>query len=368
MLAAYEPNSYGFDAENRLQTPEPMGATGGGYGRPMRQPQQTFGTSAWDALQQPRQQSQQYFDDPLSQPIMQSWTRRMNQLRTPGPDYGEIEGMYARALRPDPRFDDALASMKSSMNRSAPGNSYLGYYADTTKKRVKELNEEPFDASAEAALKARFFDDLARSRDDRSQQLRERLARNGMAPTSGTAQEASALLEGEYEGARARTQRELLEYVTNERNRRRDLGVQMSGGLSQQGQADANNQAQFEGQRASIAGNMAQLLAALQQNRLGVAGNIASMRRQSYLDNLDRGGLELETSALPAAMQQQRMAQMQQALSSGGMSPEQIAQLQQQQQQAEWARQQQSQQNKFNYFNTAAQIATPIISSFFKKD
>lgn len=333
----------------------------------------TFGSSAWDALgSQPAatpraSASSPFFDDPLSQPIMTAWTRRMSQLSTPGPDYGDIEGMFGAAVRPDPRFDDAIRTLQASMKRSAPSNAYLGQYAANTRRRIDELNAEPFDAQEEARLKARFFDDLARSRDDRQEQLRARLATMGYAPTSGVAAEAATLLEGDYEQGRAQQQRELLQYVTDERNRRRDLGVQMSGALSGAGAQEAANQASFEGQRAGIAGNLAQLMAALQDRRLGVASTIANLRRQRYLDDLDRGGLELETSALPASLAQQRMAQLQAVLS--GFAPNAANLYEQQLSREQLAQQEQarSDQNRAALWGTIGSIATPLISGLLNR-
>jgi len=300
-----------------------------------------------------------YFDDPLTQPIMSSWTQRMSQLSQPGPNYGESMNVYRSALKEDPRYTNAIKSLGDSIKRKAPPNAYLGQYAASTQGRMKELNAEPFSDSDEAALKARFFDDLARTRDDRTQQLRERLASMGMAPTSGTAQEAGALLEGEYEGARASQQRDLLKYATDERNRRRDLAVQLSGGLSQQGGVEAANQAQWEGQRANIAQALAGLLGNLQDRKLGVAQGLAGLQRQGYMDDIERGGMHLETSALPAAIGQQRLAQLQQWLGQQG-TPQQLYEQQLAQQRADDERKRYADANKTAFWggliNTAGNI------------
>jgi hypothetical protein len=339
-----------------LQAPPGTPSFGGGYqGGYSGYPQPGF---------TPQTGPSPFFDDPLTQPIMSSWTQRMSQLSQPGPNYGESMNVYRSALKEDPRYTDALKSLSDSIKRKAPPNAYLGQYARSTQQRMGELNADPFSSSDEAALKARFFDDLARSRDDRQQQLRERLAGMGMAPTSGTAQEASTLLEGEYEGARAAQQRDLLKYVTDERNRRRDLAVQMSGGLSQQGAVEASNQAQYEGQRANIASALAGLLANLQNQRLGVAQGLAGLQRQAYVDDIERGGQHLETSALPAAIGQQRLAQMQQWLSGQG-TPQSSIEAYQAQQRIEDERKRYADANKGAFWGNVVNAVGTGVGGYF---
>jgi len=341
------------------QTPVPAG-----WSAATAQPQPSPSFSPWTAQQQPgSQQAMPFFDDPLSQPLMESWGRRMTQLRSPGPRYGDVERTMWGSMNEDPRLTGLIKNMTGLANRSAPGNAYLGQYAASTTKRMGELNEEPFDASAEAQLKARFFDDLARSRDDRTQQLKERLASMGMAPTSGTAQEAGALLEGEYEGARAGQQRDLLKYVTDERNRRRDLAVEMSGGLSSHGQADASNRAQWMSQQANLGQGLAGILANLQTNRANVAQGIAGLRRQSYLDDIERGGMELDTSALPSALGQQRMTQLQQMLSQNTPTQQQLFEQQMAQQRAADENRRYADQNRTNMWGAIGQFAAPAIGA-----
>jgi hypothetical protein len=272
--------------------------------------------------------------------------------------------MFKNALNRDPRMDDALNNLQDMMKRSAPRNAYLDQYGASTQQRMAELNQDPYTASDEAALKARFFDDLARTRDDRTQQLQQRLASMGMAPTSGTAQEAGALLEGEYETARAGQQRDLLKYTTDERNRRRDLAVQLSGGLSGAGAQEAQNQAQFEGQRANIASGLAQLLGSLQDRQLGVAGSLAGLRRQRYLDDMERGGQMLETSALPSALQQQRMAQLQNLLSGQG-TPQSIYEQQLAQQKMIDERQRYSDANRTALWGTIGNTIGNVAGSYY---
>jgi hypothetical protein len=364
MSAQYQPQPYA-PSQQQMQPymPSPVMAPQGtpSWTQPQGQQQSPYPQPGFSLNTGPSP----FFDDPLTQPIMSSWTQRMSQLSQPGPNYGESQNILRGALREDPRLTDALKNLGGLSKRTAPPNAYLGQYATSTTNRMKELNQDPYSASDEAALKARFFDDLARSRDDRTDQLRQRLASMGMSPTSGTAQEAGALLEGEYEGARASQQRDLLKYVTDERNRRRDLAVTMSGGLSQHGQADANNRASFEGQRANIASNLAQLLSSLGDRRVGIAGQLAGLQQQGYMQDMERGEQHLGTSALPAQLGQQRLAQMQQILGGFG-TPQQLyeQQLAQQRQQDEAKRY--ADANKTAMWGTVGQVAAPVIGAGMK--
>jgi hypothetical protein len=367
----YEPMQYNAEYGYRTSDPYASGTGGGGgtnYNVPYRAPTSGYGTGYGGGFGGTQAGgfggNSPFFNDPLTQPLMQSWTKRMRQLNTPGPGYGDIEDMFKNALNRDPRMDDALNNLQDMMKRSAPRNAYLDQYGASTQQRMAELNQDPYTASDEAALKARFFDDLARTRDDRTQQLQQRLASMGMAPTSGTAQEAGALLEGEYETARAGQQRDLLKYTTDERNRRRDLAVQLSGGLSGAGAQEAQNQAQFEGQRANIASGLAQLLGSLQDRQLGVAGSLAGLRRQRYLDDMERGGQMLETSALPSALQQQRMAQLQNLLSGQG-TPQSIYEQQLAQQKMIDERQRYSDANRTALWGTIGNTIGNVAGSYY---
>jgi hypothetical protein len=273
-----------------------------------------------------------FFDDPTTQPINTAWNQRMTQLNQAAPDYGDINNILQGYLAPDPRFNAALGTLQAAASGGGAKNAYTDQYAAATKQRMGELNAEPFSASDEAALKARFFDSLALQRDDAYQQNAQQMASRGLAPTSGVAQALGAETSAGYQKARAGQQQALLQYVTDERNRRRDEAVQMSSGLAARGGDDAALAQQWQATRAGILGNVVQALMAEKNQGMNAATTMASLRRQQYLDDQSRGDALLQTSALPNALATQRMAAMQSVLS--GTDPfNQMMQLQQMQNQ-----------------------------------
>jgi hypothetical protein len=277
-----------------------------------------------------------FFDDPTSQPINTAWNQRMTQLNQAAPNYGDITSTLGSYLQPDPRFNAGLAALAQSAGGSAAqakvlDNPYTAQFATATTNRMKELNQDPFSSSDEAALKARFFDSLALSRDDAYKQNAQQMASRGLAPSSGVAQALGAETSAGYQKARAGQQQALLQYVTDERNRRRDAAVGMSGNLQQAGLADTSEKQgaltsnaslanQWQATRASILGNVLQAIQGQQGLGLNAATTMASLRRQQYLDDNQRGADLLQTSALPNALTQARMQALQQTLAGGPTS------------------------------------------------
>lgn len=315
------PDSYGGGGYTPpSQSPSPYagwGAPAGGYGAP-KQDTSPFGN---------------FFDDPTSQPINTAWNQRMTQLNQAAPNYGDINATLGSYLQPDPRFNGALSALAASAGGNAAqarvlDNPYTKQFADATTQRMKELNQDPFSSSDEAALKARFFDSLALDRDKAYEQNAAQMAARGLAPSSGVSQALGAETSAGYQKARAQQQQAMLQYVTDERNRRRDAAVGMSGNLQQAGLADTSekqgaltNNAQLANQwqatRAGILGNVLQAIQGQQGLGMNAATTMATLRRQQYLDDMQRGDDLLQTSALPNALTNARMAAMQQTLAGG---------------------------------------------------
>jgi hypothetical protein len=288
-----------------------------------------------------------YFDDPLTQPIMGAWGARMSQLSRPAPQYGDINAQLGKYLQPDPRMNAAMGSLASVAQGPGASNAYTGQFAAATKKRIAQLNADPFSTGDEAAIKARFFDSMAGDRDAAYQQNAAEMARRGLAPSSGVAQALGAETSMGYQKARAAQTQQMLQYVTDEANRRKDLGVSMSGNLAQQGGQDAALAQQWQATRAGILGNVLQALQAQQGMGLNAATTMASLRRQQYLDDDARGNSLLETSALPSAIAQQRMQALNQVLAGGPTASSIFNQYSQMQQNT-------NQQNQINAQKNAA--------------
>ena len=255
-----------------------------------------------------------FFSDATTAPLMQSWQTRMDQLEKPGPGYGDISNIFSGFLKPDPRFDDALSRMFAVSSSAGATNPYTGGYAKAVNKRYDQLNADPFSTSDEAALKARFYDSAALSRDAAYDAVAQQMASRGFAPTSGVATQANELVNADWQKARAGATQSLLEYVANEAQRRKDLGVTIKGQLAGQGAQDAANANQWKGTQANILGNIAGALSQMRGQQMSAAGEIAGLRRQEYLDDMSRGEQLLQTSALPSSLEEQRMLEMAQML------------------------------------------------------
>jgi hypothetical protein len=302
-----------------------------------------------------------YFSDPLTQPIMGAWGQRMNQLSAPAPGYGDINSALGKYLQPDPRMNAAMGSLASVAQGPGASNAYTGQFAAATKKRMAQLNADPYSTADEAAIKARFFDSLAGSRDQAYEQNAAEMARRGLAPSSGVAQALGAETSMGYQKARAGQTQQMLQYVTDEANRRKDLGVTMSGNLAQQGGQDAALAQQWQSTRAGILGNVLSALAQQQQTGLGAATTMASLRRQQYMDDMTRGNDLLETSALPSALAQQRMQALSQVL-AGGPNAQSIFNQYSQQQQNQNQQDQINQQRTGAIWGAAGQIGASVMN------
>jgi hypothetical protein len=257
-----------------------------------------------------------YFTDPLSQPIMQAWSGRMGSLQ-PGnaPNLGDVEGMFRNAAQPNKYYDLAANSLASMTgDRSGATNQYTPQFAQSVAQRKKELYQEPFSTSEDAALKARYFDSLSANRDDRAQQMAQMLAQRGFGNASGLAADAMTGVENNYQTARAQQQQSLMQYVMDTREKRRDQAVNIAGQLADQGYHDASLAAQNLQSRGSIAGALANLAQAQQQAGLQAAAGIGGLRQQGFENRQLLSQGQLETSMLPYTLQMARLQQMTAAL------------------------------------------------------
>jgi hypothetical protein len=247
---------------------------------------------------------------------MQSWSNRMGDLQ-PGnaPNFGDVEGMYRAGAQPNKYYDQAAGSLASMIgDRSGATNQYTPQFAASVAKRKKELYQDPFSTSEDAALKARYFDSLSATRDDRADQMAQMLAQRGFGNASGLAADAMSQVETSYQTDRAQQQQQLMQYVMDEREKRRNLAVQMGGQLADQGYHDASLAAQNLQTRGSIAGALANLAQAQQDAQLRAAAGIGGLRQQGFEDRQLLSSSQLQASMLPYQLQMDRMAALQQAL------------------------------------------------------
>jgi hypothetical protein len=263
--------------------------------------------------------SNPFFDDPTTQPLMNQWTARMAQLNRPSPSYSDLEASVRRSTAPNPLVSSIIATLASRMNARMPVNNYGGRYEAETARRIDELHKDPFSAADEAALKARFYDSTARSRTQAQKAVLEQMGALGHSPTDGAVVQALEDVARNYDVQQAGQQQALLEYVMNETQNRKDKAVTLAQALANLGLNEQQLAAQWANSQAQWGGAAAGL--ALDQQRMGLSGAemLASLRRQAYIDDLNRGGQALQVSALPSDLANQRLMQFYSLLS--GMTP-----------------------------------------------
>ena len=107
------------------------------------------------------------------------------------------------------------------------------------------------------------------------------------------------------------------------------------------------------------------LSALVQQQGMGLnaATTMASLRRQQYLDDDQRGTSLLETSALPSALTQQRMRALNQILAGGPTAGRSSTRCSQQQQNQNQQNQIQGQQNAA-VWGAAGQIGSSALNAY----
>jgi hypothetical protein len=234
------------------------------------------GASPWSAQRSPygapggQQQTAwgNLFSDPTTQPLMQAWRQRMNQLNVPAPNNNDIASrIYGKGGEWD-------------------------FFSGQTKNRISELQQEPFSAGEEAALKARYLDGIVKERDTARQQMRERLGAMGHAPTDGAMAQADIDVERQFGQNYGRALGDMTLYQSEERQRRR-------------------NQAQ-------------QLAELLQSSGLTAGQVVANLRQQEWGNNQALGRERLQTSALPSELSRERMQMLSQLLNGQGMDPSSI--------------------------------------------
>lgn len=268
--------------------------------------------------------SSQLFSDPTTQPLMSQWAKRMAQLNAPTPHYGDLEGMARGSLQMDPRLNSIVNALKGMMGGSMPANPYSGQYATETKNRIAQLHQNPFSSGDEANIKARFYDNLERSRSQSRQQVLEQMGQLGHSPTDGAIIAALQGVDQNYDQQRADATQKLLEYTYGEQQNRLNEALAASQGLASFGQQEQGLANQFRGSQIS-AGNAAAGILSDQQNRAAqVAQLLAGLRQQGFENEMTQGNQALQTSALPSELAQQRLATVYSMLSGMAPSPNSI--------------------------------------------
>jgi hypothetical protein len=183
----------------------------------------------------------------------------------------------------DPALDDVVNLIRGQVGKltsSGPanfgaGNPYLGEYAGVVRNRIAELNQEPFSPQEESRLKTGALESIERDRNSSLQRAKENVARRGMAESSGILLDMEGDINRGADATRATSEREFANYVTGERNRRRDQAVGFGQTLATLGEAEAGRslQAQIAAHSANQ-GRDAQIMSAA-----NMLAEIAAQRR-----------------------------------------------------------------------------------------
>ena len=179
----------------------------------------------------------------------------------------------------DNTLDEVMGLIRSKIGSvgSMPGPSFTsnpfgGDYAAQARQRISELNQEPYSAAEESRLKTGALEAIEKNRSSSKQRALENISRRGVADTSGILLDMEGSIDRGADSDRATSEREFANFVTSERNRRRDSATAIAGGLANFGAqeaamanqnsiASANFGMAREGQVMSMASALADLAA-----------------------------------------------------------------------------------------------------------
>ena len=185
-----------------------------------------------------------FFNDPIG-----SWFASL---------VGDMIGQLGQGRDTPGQVNEAYEILKrfATGGWSAPD---LGDLRNNTRRRVDELNAEPFSATEEAAQRVKAFDNLERSRAVAVQQVRERLVAQGHAPSSGTVEAAIQQVNASFDGLRAQNENSLLLNNINERQRRKSEAISIEQQLADRLLGASSIENQGRGQSISAAQALAQM-------------------------------------------------------------------------------------------------------------
>lgn len=249
-----------------------------------------------------------------------------------------IRGQLGTLARPtaDPTRDGLMDFFKSQMGTlssaapitfDAPGNfnadnPLLNDFVTEGRKRIGELNERPFTDAEEAGMRTRTRNDALVQRDQASKRATERASARGIARSSGVLEADQQSIDNSFTAADAKNQNDLLMWVAEQIQGRKNQATGISQSLASAGEqqaarAQAGNiaagQLRLQGQVASNTAN---------QNRqgqiMGLAGALAEMAAQQRGEARARQGDVLSLSTLLAEIPIQRLQTMMSVLNGTG--------------------------------------------------
>ena len=205
------------------------------------------------------------FNDPYTSLFENTAKNAMSRLAQPFQDdtLDEVMGLIR----------SRIGSASGAPGPSFVGNPFMGQYAGTVQKRIAELNEEPFSAAEESRLKTGALEAVEQNRSSSKKRALENISRRGIADTSGILLDMESQIDRGADSDRATSEREFANYVTGERNRRKDAAAGLSGQLAAAGAADAA----MSNQNAIAGANFGM---AKESQIIGMATQLASLAAQ----------------------------------------------------------------------------------------
>jgi hypothetical protein len=146
----------------------------------------------------------------------------------------------------DPALDDVVNLIRGQIGKlsssSGPsfggGNSMFGDFVTQGRQRIAELNQAPFSATEEAAMKTRARDDLTVQRDQARKRITEDAGRRNILPSSGVVGAEVSNLERGFTTADAKAQNDLVLWMADQAQQRKNQATGIAGQLAQMGAAE----------------------------------------------------------------------------------------------------------------------------------
>lgn len=206
-------------------------------------------------------------------------------------------GDYSKPVSMDGDTAGVLAWLKGQMAggvTSGAGNGLLGDFITQGRQRITELNQEPFSAGEENALRTKAKDQLTIDRDAQRQMALEDISRRGVDDSSGVLQERYANIDRAYAGADSKAMNDLMLFIAQQRQDRKDKATGIAGQLATAGAADAQMQNSAWEASAGRLMQAATTIANLQAQQRGETRanqqqvlNLAAMLAQLPVDRLN---------------------------------------------------------------------------------
>lgn len=237
------------------------------------------------------------FDDPLTKQFEQQGTQRINDLNTPLPTIGNSDALTAALAK--------LSSMMSSGGPGASGNAGLAQFQGIANDRLAQLKQPGWDASQQDLLRTNFTDPLEGQRTAAKQQVMDRLAKQGIQPSSGIALQALADVDRSFDAQRSSGDAQLSTSLMNTEEQRKQEAVSIGQLLASLGESDASRIDAANGRNSGQAFSAANALAGF-----GLNQEQFQFQQQQANDQRKNNAFDVSQTLgnLPAQRLQQAMA------------------------------------------------------------